>query len=163
MNGLNRKESLPLFLKAVYLKIGLLTILSMTKQSIFKIVVFGLVQWILLLVIIFTISLIYGVKEGAEMTAPPALGMAIVVVILAVISYLFGHWLKPANRKQVIIAGLIWSGMTTVIMLVTLVGNKTQDVFLNSWVAYLIFIAQVVGTMFVSVKKTGADNPSPTV
>jgi hypothetical protein len=134
----------------------------MNKIYIIKIFAFGLLQWFLLMIIIFTISLIYGVKEGSEMTAPPPLGMAIVVGILIVISYAFGRWLKPVSRKQAVNAGLVWSGMTTIFMLVTLFANNTQGVFLASWIAYLLFIAQAVGSMFVGVKKTDVSKPSPT-
>lgn len=128
-----------------------------------KIIVFGLVQWFLLMIVIFAISLIYGVKEGAEMTAPPSLGFAIVAVIMVGVSYAFARWLKPASRKQAVIAGLVWSGMTTVFMLVTVFGNGTQGIFFNGWGAYLIFVAQVIGAMFIGVKKTDIGNSLPTV
>ncbi len=45
----------------------------MNKQITVKIIIFGLVQWFLLMVSTFVISLIYGIKEGAKMTAPPPL------------------------------------------------------------------------------------------
>jgi len=135
----------------------------MNKQLAAKIIVFGLVQWFVLMVAIFVISLIYGIKEHAEMTAPPPLGMAIVAVIMVVVAYAFGRWCKPARRKQAVIAGLIWSGMTTVFMLVTLFANGTQGVFLASWVAYLLFIAQAIGALFVSVQKTDIGSSSPTL
>jgi len=134
----------------------------MNKQSIIKIIVFGLLQWFILMISIFVISLIYGIKEGVEMTAPPPLGFAIVAVVMVFVSYALGRWYKPASRKQAIIAGLIWSGMTTVFMLVTVFGNGTQDVFFNGWGVYLIFVAQVIGAMFVSVKKSDIGSSSPT-
>ncbi|MFA5070620.1 MAG: hypothetical protein WC528_05050 [Patescibacteria group bacterium] len=134
----------------------------MNKIFIIKIFAFGLLQWFLLMIAIFIISLIYGVKEGAEMTAPPPLGMAIVVGFLIIISYAFGRWLKPVSRKQAVIAGLLWSGMTTVFMVVMLLVNGTQGIFLASWVAYLLFIAQAVGSMLVGVKKKDISKPSPT-
>ncbi|MFH0852816.1 MAG: hypothetical protein V1853_00185 [bacterium] len=125
----------------------------MTKQSLFKFIIYGILQWVLLMFIIFVISLIYGVKEGAEMTVPPALGLAGVAVILGIIAYAFGRQLKPSSRKQVIIAGLVWSGITTMFMSVTALGNDTQGVVFGNWGMYLLFVAQIIGTMFVRVKK----------
>ncbi|MEK7537737.1 MAG: hypothetical protein AAB619_02055 [Patescibacteria group bacterium] len=128
-----------------------------------KLVVFGLVQWFLLMIAIFVISLIYGIKESAEMTAPPSLGFAIAAVIMVGVAYAFARWLKPASRKQAIIAGLMWSVMTTVFWLVTVFANSTQDVIFKGWGVYLLFVAQVIGTMFVSVKKADVGNSLPTI
>lgn len=130
----------------------------MTKKSTFKLVVYGLLQWFILNITIFVASLIFGINRKAEMTTPPPLGFALVAVIMVGVSYAFGRWLKPTSRKQVVIAGLVWSGMTTVFMLVTVFGNGTQGVILGHWASYLMFIAQVIGSLFVGVKKIDAGN-----
>lgn len=135
----------------------------MTKKSIFKLVVYGLLQWFILMMAIFVISLIYGVKGDAEMTTPPPLGFVLVAVIMVGVSYAFGRWLKPTSRKQVVIAGLIWSGMTTLFMLVTVFANGTQGVILGNWGSYLMFVAQVIGSLFVGVKKINSDPVLPLV
>lgn len=124
----------------------------MNKQTLFKLLVYGVLQWVLLNIVIFVISLVAGVKDDAEMTAPPPLGFVIVAVIMVLMAYFFARRLEPVSRKQAVMIGLFWSGLTTLFMLVTLFANDTRNIFLSSWTAYLIFIAQVIGAAFVGVK-----------
>ncbi|MFA6197832.1 MAG: hypothetical protein WC734_01590 [Patescibacteria group bacterium] len=126
----------------------------MNKQALYKLIGLGLFQWLLLMITIFVISLIYGVNEQAEMSAPPLLGYIIAAVILAVLAYACGRWLKPARRSQAIQAGLFWSILTTAFWLITVFGNGTQETIFSNWGVYLLFIAQLVGTLFVRAKKT---------
>lgn len=133
----------------------------MTKQTLYKLIGLGLLQWFLLMVTIFVISLIYGVKEQAEMSAPPLLGYIITAVILAVIAYVCGRWLKVASRRQAIMAGLFWSILTTAFWLITVFGNGTQETIFSTWGVYLLFVAQLVGTLFVRAKKTDDVVPRP--
>ncbi len=133
----------------------------MNKRTTVKIIVFGLIQWFILLAAIFVASLIFSVKEGAEMTAPPTLGFVIVALVMVGVSWAFARRLKLASRKLVIIAGLIWSAMTTVFLLVTVLANGTQDVFFNGWGAYLLFFSQAIGAMLVSTNQKVVGSPSP--
>lgn len=121
----------------------------MTRKLAFSVVVLGLVQYVLMMVTIFVVSLIFGVTENAEMTAPPPLGMAVVTVLMLIMSYAFGRRLKLIDRKQQVMTGLVWSGMTTVFLVATLLANDTGRVFLGSWVSYLVFIAQAIGMLIV--------------
>ncbi len=133
----------------------------MNKQTIIKLIVFGVLQWICLNIALFVVSLLFGVKDDAEMTAPPTLGFVIVAVLLVGISFAFARWLKPASRKQSMIAGLLWSGMTTVFLLATVFANDTQGVFFNGWGVYSIFVAQAIGAMLFSPKKTIVSTAPP--
>lgn len=130
----------------------------MNKQLFIKLIVFGIVQWFALNIIIFVVSLVIGVKDRTEMGAPPALGFVGVAAIMIIISYFFGKQLKLASRKQAIIAGLFWSGITTVFMLVTVFVNSTQEVILGNWGIYLVLVAQAIGTIFISIKKINTGN-----
>lgn len=135
----------------------------MNKRAIVKLVIYGLVQWVFLMLSIFVASLISGINEGVEMGMPPPLGLVVAAIIMALVSYAFCRRLKPVSRKQAIIAGLVWSGMTIVFMSITAFGNDTQGVVFGNWGMYLLLVSQLIGVMFVRIKKTDVGSPLPTV
>lgn len=135
----------------------------MNRRTFYKLIGLGLLQWFLLNIGIFVVSLIYGIKESAEMTVPPPLGFVFVAAVMVVLSLVSGQWLKPTSRKQVVISGLLWSGMTILFMLVTVFMNNTQGVILGNWGVYTLFVAQVFGTLFVRTKMINNATPRPVV
>lgn len=136
--------------------------INMNFRSFIKLFIYGLVQWFALLLCIFLISLIVGVKEGAEMSAPPPFGLLGVAVIMVAVSYFIARRLKFSSQKQALYAGLVWSGLTIAFMLATVFMNDTQDVILGSWGIYFVFIAQLVGALLASGNKANSNNPLPT-
>lgn len=135
----------------------------MNTRSTIKIILYGIVLWILLNITIFVASLIYGINKSAEMSAPPPLGFVLVAIVMAVLSSIFTRLMQLDKRKLAIIAGLIWSGMMFAFMLVLTVANGTQAIIFGNWGAYLALIAPAVGPVFVKEKKVGVSNaPSTT-
>lgn len=120
----------------------------MQKKFLIRLVVYGIVQWIILNVVLFVVSLIYGIVQKTEMGAPPALGFVVLAVVLAGVSYLFVQLLHPSNRQQAIMAGVVWSGMTIIFMAVLTIANGTQGIIFGNWGIYTVFMSQIVGTLF---------------
>ncbi len=134
----------------------------MIKRVITKIILYGLGQWIFLLLSIFAASLIFSAEAGAEMALPSSWGLVMVAVVMAGVSYALGRRLKPVTRRQALTVGLVWSGMTTLFMAITAFGNGTQVTVFGSWGMYVLLVAQVGGTLFVNAPKVNIDSSSPT-
>lgn len=118
-------------------------------KPIVRLIVYGIAQYILLMLALFVLSLAFGSDEAP----PPPAGFIILAAFMVLISFLFARLLKPTSRKQAVTAGLIWTAMTIVIIVVTAVGNGTQGVFFGNWGVYLMFAGLAVGPLLLKVKK----------
>lgn len=134
----------------------------MNTRSIIKLILYGIVLWILLNITIFVASLIYGINKSAEMSAPPPLGFVLVAIVMAVLSSIFTRLMQLDKRKFAIIAGLIWSGMMFAFMLVLTVANGTQANIFGNWGAYFALIAPAVGSIFVKERNASVGDASST-
>lgn len=133
----------------------------MQKRFLVKVIVFGALQWVILLAALFAISLALGIKEGEEMGAPPPWGFVVLAIIMVGVSYGFVRKLKLENRRTAVVAGCIWSGMTIVFMALTTVANGTQATIFGNWGIYPLFIGQAVGAMFGLSRPTGQPPVGP--
>lgn len=129
----------------------------MNKRYLIKIMAFGLLQWVIFNLALFVASLIIGIKEGAEMTAPPPLGFVIVAMVMTASAYLFARQLRTTSQRQIVQASIIWVAMTIIFLGVTCIANGTQSLIFGNWGIYTVFVGQFAGPFLL--KQISANLP----
>ena len=121
----------------------------MNKRYLGKLIAYGLFQWIIFNLALFVAAMIFDVIRTTDMTAPPPLGLVIVAIVMTAVAYVFARQLKPTSRPQVLQAGIVWTAMTIIFLVVTCVANDTQSVIFGNWGVYAVFVGQLVGTLLL--------------
>lgn len=119
------------------------------RTPIVNAVIYGVALYFVLNVILFLVALAFGSGEKA----PPPLGFALVSLLVAVPSYFFSRRMRPSSKKQALLWGLLWAGMSLLFLTVVVIGNGTQKVVFGNWGAYLMFVGIALGSLFVRIRQ----------
>lgn len=125
----------------------------MNKKRYFRIFDYGLLLFIITMVLLFLMSLISGSEQFVWWYGIAA------GIILAFVSGWMSHRLHPESKKQALTYGIVWAIMLAAILLIITIPNGTTNDVFGKWSTYLVFIGVAFGP--VLVKPTAL--PTPTV
>jgi hypothetical protein len=108
------------------------------KKTFARVFVYGLLLFVILNVVLFVLSIIFGFETNIPQNAGIVAG-----IVMAIITTVFVLLRKPKSIKDVLYYSGAWTAIVFVLLLLITIPNKTTAVVFGNWIGYYVMALMI--------------------
>ncbi|MFA5107868.1 MAG: hypothetical protein WC497_06150 [Patescibacteria group bacterium] len=120
----------------------------MNKKTAPRVIGYGLLLFIITMVLLFVMSVI----TGSDQPLDKWWVSVVMAIIMMAVSLWFSRTLRPGTVSQALLYGGVWAIMIAGLLLAIAIPNDTTSIVFGQWPTYLVFIGVAVGPVLLKPK-----------